>query len=343
MSLMETLLKTTTIKDSSLVSESKLFNATDIISVEVPIINVAFSGDIDGGLKSAITFIYGDSKNFKSLLGLMIVKAFLKKYDDGVVIFYDSEKGITPEYLTSLDINASRMIHCPVTDIEELKFDMVKKLGEIKFGDKVLFFIDSIGNLASKKELEDAENEKSVNDMTRAKSLKSFWRIVTPSISFKNIFCVAINHGYETMDLFPQKVMSGGKGNILASNQILNISKSKEKDGAELVGFKFNITVDKSRFVREGSKIPFVVNFNSGINKWAGFLESALEYGIIIKPSNGYYQRMDLESGEIIGNKIREKETYTEAFMKPILENPGFKEFIVNKYKLAKLSISESE
>jgi ribosomal protein L21E len=40
-------------------------------------------------------------------------------------------------------------------NIEELKFDISKQLQEIKKGDKVIIFIDSVGNLASKKEVKD--------------------------------------------------------------------------------------------------------------------------------------------------------------------------------------------
>lgn len=336
MSLTEKLLKTTTIKKSSLLSESTLFNEVDFIDTGVPIINTALSGAVDQGFSSGITFFYGDSKNFKSMLGLIMVRSYLNKYPESVCVFYDSEKGITVDYISSLGIDPNRMIHCPIRNVEELKFDIVMKLKELDdTGEKVIFFIDSIGNLASLKEMEDAENEKSVADMSRAKSLKSLWRIITPTISFNNLACVAINHGYETLDLFPQKIMSGGKGNMLASNNVINISKSQEKEGTELVGFKFNMTIDKSRFVKEKSKIPFIVNFDSGINIWAGFLDLMLEFGIVKKPSNGWYQLVDMETGEMLGNKMREKDLYCEEVMKPILSNLEFKKFIEKTYKLS--------
>jgi hypothetical protein len=70
--------------------------------------------------------------------------------------------------------------------------------------------IDSIGNLASKKEVEDAENEKSVADMSRAKSLKSLFRIITPHLTTKNIPCLAVNHIYQEMGLYPKAIVSGG-------------------------------------------------------------------------------------------------------------------------------------
>ena len=89
--------------------------------------------------------------------------------------------------------------------------------------------IDSIGNLASKKEVEDAENEKSVADMTRAKSLKSLFRIVTPHLTTKNIPCLAINHIYMTQEMYSKPIVSGGTGIYYSANQIFIISKSQEK------------------------------------------------------------------------------------------------------------------
>ena len=72
------------------------------------------------------------------------------------------------------------MLHTPITDVEKLKFDIIGQLENIERNDKVVIVIDSIGNLASKKELEDAINEKSVTDMSRAKALKGLFRMITP-------------------------------------------------------------------------------------------------------------------------------------------------------------------
>lgn len=341
--LLKRLLTSTTLKTSSLLSESTLFGDIDFINTNVPVINVALSGSIDRGLPSGITFLYGDSRNFKSLLGLIMVKGYLDKYEDGVCVFYDSEKGITPAYLNSIGINPERVIHCPIRNVEELKFDIVKKLNETDGSDsKIIFFIDSIGNLASLKEVEDAGDGKSVADMSRAKAIKSLWRIITPTIAFNNFACVAINHGYETLDLFPQKVMGGGKGNMLASNNVINITKSQEKEGTELVGFKFMMTIDKSRFVKEKSKIPFIVNFDKGLNIWGGFLDLCLEFGNIIKPSNGWYQLVNKETGEVIGTKMREKDLYKREIMEPIFNDPEFKKFVEDQYCIAQGTLLQS-
>lgn len=210
MSLLEKMLKAGNIKTASILSKSTFFNAKEFVPTDLPILNLAFSGSLDGGLLPGLTVVAGVSKSFKTMLCLYCMKAYLNKYSEGIAILYDSEFGITPEYIKSFDIDISRVIHIPITNVEELKFDIVQRLGEIEKNDKVFIMIDSIGNLASKKEVEDAENEKSVADMSRAKSLKSLFRIITPHLTTKNIPCLAVNHVYQEMGLYPKAIVSGG-------------------------------------------------------------------------------------------------------------------------------------
>ena len=54
-----------------------------------------------------------------------------------------------------------------------------------------------MGNLASKKEVEDAEAGKSVADMSRAKAFKSLFRMVTPHLTLKDIPLIVVNHTYK--------------------------------------------------------------------------------------------------------------------------------------------------
>ena len=93
------------------------------------------------------------------------------------MLFYDSEFGSPQSYFGQFGIDTSRVLHTPITNVEELKFDLIAQLEELGRDDNVIVVIDSIGNLASKKELEDAINEKSVADMSRAKALKGLFRM----------------------------------------------------------------------------------------------------------------------------------------------------------------------
>lgn len=335
MSLMDKMLKAGTVKGSSILADSSFFKEKDPIRTDLPILNIAFCGSLDGGLLPGLTVLAGQSKSFKTLLGLYCMKAYLDKYDDGIAILYDSEYGATPDYLESYDIDTSRVLHVPIEDVEQLKFDMTKRLDELEKGDRVFVLIDSIGNLASKKEVEDAMNEKSVADMSRAKQLKSLFRIVTPRLTTKDIPCVAINHIYQEIGLFPKNIVSGGTGIYYSANQIFIISKSQEKEGSDLAGFKFTINIEKSRYVKEKAKLPFRVMFDTGIDKWSSLFDLALESGHLTKASTGWYNIVDPKTGEIDDTKRRAKDIEKDdAFFKALVEDSKFKAFVEDKFKL---------
>lgn len=308
----------------------------------VPALNVAMSGDINGGVVGGITLIAGPSKHFKSLFALLKAKAFQKAEPEGVILYFDCEKGISKKYMKSVGIDMSRVLHIPFFNLEELNHEIAGQLEEIDKKDKVFIMVDSLGNTASKKETADAKAQKTAEDMSRAKKMKSFFRIITPHIAFKNIPFVGIGHTYKTQDLFPKDVISGGQGGILASNDIWIVGRQQEKEGKDIVGWNYIINIEKSRSVKEKSKIPIQVTYDGGISKYTAILEWALESGHIHKPSNGWYQTIDSETGEIGEKKYRARELNGEVF-KPILASESFQEFIRDKFQLKDGSIIDED
>jgi RecA/RadA recombinase len=343
MKLMEKLKKAGSIKHADVLSESSFFMAKDIIQTEIPALNIALSGSVSGGMTPGLTIIAGPSRHFKSMFGLLLVKAYLQKYSDAVCLFLDSEFGITPEYIKTMGIDTDRVLHIPIEHIEQLKFDIVKRLDEIERGDRVIIFIDSIGNLASKKEVDDALEEKSAADMTRAKQLKSLFRIMTPHFTTKDIPCVVVNHTYMEQTMYPRAIMSGGTGPMYSANTVFIIGKQQEKDGTEITGYNFIINVEKSRYVKEKSKIPVSVSFDGGISKWSGLLDVALESGHVVKPSNGWYSKVNVETGEIEDKKYRIKDVDSKEFWMSIVTSKSFSDFIKKKYQVAHGSIIKDE
>ena len=333
MSLLDKLKSNTTIKDAAILEKSKFFNEKDVVPTSVPMINVALSGNLDGGLTPGLTMWAGPSKHFKTAFSLLMAKAYMDKYEDAVVLFYDSEFGTPIKYFETFDIDKSRVLHVPLTDIEQLKFDIMNQLQNIERGDKLMIVLDSIGNLASKKEIEDALEQKSVADMSRAKQVKSLFRMITPHLTLKDIPMVVVNHTYKEIGMFPKDIVGGGTGSYYSADNIFILGRQQEKEGTEIVGYNFIINVEKSRYVREKSKIPISVSFEGGIQKYSGLLDVALEGKFVTKPSNGWYAKVDMETGEI-GQKHRLADTMTEEFWSDILENDDFKEYVRKKYEI---------
>lgn len=339
--LMEKLKKNSTIKEAAILSRSKIFDNRDISPTPIPIMNVGLSGDPAGGLTTGITQIAGPSKHFKTLFGLLQVKAYMDHHEDAVVLFYENEFGTTRKYFDSLNIDRDRVLHSPITDVEILKSDIMNQLDDIQRGDHVIILIDSIGNIASRKEVEDALDKKVVVDMTRAKALKSLFRMVTPHITLKDLPLIVINHTYKTIEMFSKEETSGGTGSVYASDTIWVVGRQQEKDKDKaLIGYNFTINIRKSRYVKENSKFNITVTFDQGIKKWSGLFENALEGGYISKISKGKYQRIDLETGEFVGEEFTETEALDMNEMwETIMEETNFKEFLISKYRLGEVKL----
>lgn len=343
MSLLEKLKKSSRSAGASVLSESKLFSEKELTTTPVPMINVALSGSIDGGLASGLTVLAGPSKHFKTSFALLMAAAYLKKHEDSVLIFYDSEFGSPQSYFESFGIDTSRVLHTPVTNIEELKFDLVHQLQEIDRNDKVVVVIDSVGNIASKKEVEDAENMKSVADMTRAKALKGLFRMVTPMLTLKDIPLLAINHTYMEQGMFPKAVVSGGTGVMYSADNVWIIGRQQDKDGTEIKGYHFVINVEKSRFVKEKSKIPISVSWEGGIQKWSGLLDVAMQGGYVVKPKNGWYMSKNPATDEELSGNVRAKQTLEKTFWTPVFEKTDFSNFITKKFKVGTVEMVTEE
>ena len=343
MSILDKIKKNSSIKESAILSKSKFFTEKDMIPTSIPIINVALSGKLDGGLTPGLTMWAGPSKHFKTAFSLLMAKSYLDKYEDAALLFYDSEFGTPQSYFDSFGIDTDRVLHTPITDIEQLKFDVMQQLTNLERKDRVIIVIDSIGNLASKKEVEDALEGKSVADMSRAKQIKSLFRMVTPHLTMKDIPMIVVNHTYKEIGMFPKDIVGGGTGSYYSADNIFIIGRQQEKEGTEVIGYNFIINVEKSRYVKEKSKIPVTVSFDGGISKWSGLLEIALESGHVIKPSNGWYSKVDKDTGEVEDKKYREKDTDTKDFWMPILKQKSFREYIENKYRVASSDILQSD
>lgn len=231
-STLSKLLKNSNIQNTTVLNDSNLYKEKDIVKTDYPIINIAFSGSINGGFTEGIHQFAGPSKHFKTCMALICASSFLQKYDDGIILLYDSEGGMPDKYFKNFNIDPNRVVYSFIKNMEELKIDVVKQLDLLEKQDHVLILLDSLGNLASKKELDDTLDSKSVADMSRAKQAKSLFRMVTPYLVEKNIPMFVINHTYKEIgSIFPRDIVGGG---CLAKGHAI-ITKDGLKDISEIV------------------------------------------------------------------------------------------------------------
>ena len=308
-------------------------------------LNLAFDGDlINGGLTQGVTCLAGKSKSFKTLFGLISCKAYLDAHPDAHMLFYDSEGGASQEYFESVGIDVDRVIYMPVMNIEELKFDLTTKMQEIRESyeeakneeDKPRFvvFVDSIGNLASIKEVKDAMSDNPAADMgTRAKALKALFRIITPYFDRCEMAMIAIMHTYDEMASMgaPKQIMSGGNGPMYSSNNVFIVGKQQIKEGKDIIGWQFILNIEKSRTIREKCKIPFEVLYGIGLDKYSGLLDIAIATGHVIKPKMGWYTRPNVENDK----SWRRKDASCSTFWDPVLADQTFLDAVKSMYCLS--------
>lgn len=315
--LRERLLKSIDNPLASIFSESEYANkAEGAIHLPIPMLNVAFSGRWNGGLCYGITVIAGESKHYKTGLGLVAVKGFQDQYPDGIVAYLDSELGAGLTYFDLLGIDKERVLHIPVENVEQAKLNAVALMEKVEKGEKVFIFYDSLGNTASKKELDDAKDGKSVADMSRAKAIKSFFRILTPQVNLKKCWMMVINHTYMTQEMFAKEIMSGGTGVTLSADSIFFMGRRQQKEDKDVVGYEFVMKANKSRFVKETSQFPLNSTFEDGIDPYSGLFDFALENGFIESPTKGFYTRKAVPDDK----KWRAKEiNRNDDFWAPVL------------------------
>lgn len=334
-SLMSKLLKKSSGKGShtSVLTDSDFFEKTMVATTNVPVNNIMLSGKVDGGISAGITQVVGDSRTFKTTFCLMQIAAFLQAHPNGVCIFVDSEFG-AGKYFKTFGIDTDKILHVPVQNIEEITFKLSQLLEEIAYKDEpVIVFIDSISQIASKKEVISALEENSAVDMTRAKTLNSLWRIVTPILTMKNIPLFVINSYYaDTSNKYAEAIIKGGKQLFLSSDTILMVTRSQEKDGTDLVGWNFNYNVMKSRFVKEKSKFTLTVRYDGGIDRYSGMFEMALDGGFVEAPKQGWY-RLTAASGIESEVSMRRKE-FTDEIWEKVIRTDAFKAYVYNRYSL---------
>ena len=167
----------------------------------------------------------------------------------------------------------------------------------------------------------------------KIKSIKKIGKKEVYDISVKDVEHYVLENG----------VVTHNTGVMYSSNNVWIIGRSQEKDGTDLVGYSFTINIEKSRFVKEKSKLKFLVRFDGGIDKYSGLLDLALESGHVKKPSNGWYSRVDTTTGEIEEKKYRELDTHNKDFWKPILSDVKYLEFVRSTFQLAVTPIQFAE
>ena len=258
------------------------------------IFNALVSGSIYGGIPSnKITAIAGESSTGKTFFCLGMVQSFLANDPEAGVIYFESESAISKSMIEERGIDSSRMMLVPITTVQEFRTQAIRILDkylEQKKDDRkpLMFVLDSLGMLSTTKEIEDSEAGKETRDMTRAQVVKSIFRVLTLKLGKAGVPMLVTNHTYDVVGAYvPTKEMGGGSGLKYAASTIIYLSKSKEKDGKEVVGNIIKATAAKSRLTKENSRVETRLFYDSrGLDRYYGLLELGEKYGVFQRKGN---------------------------------------------------------
>ena len=252
------------------------------------IFNALVSGSVFGGLSgNKITAIAGESSTGKTFFALAVVKNFLEQNPDGGVVYFDTESAITKSLLSDRDIDTGRVLVTNVVTIEDFRSQALRIVDNYLKAPEadrkpLMFVLDSLGMLSTNKEIQDALDDKTVRDMTKSQLVKGAFRMLTLKLGQADIPMIVTNHTYDVIGAYvPTKEMGGGSGLKYAATSIIYLSKSKEKDGKEIVGNIIKAKMAKSRLSKENKQVGIRLFYDErGLDRYYGLLELGEEGGL---------------------------------------------------------------
>lgn len=299
------------------------------------IFNALVSGSIYGGVSgNKITALVGESGCGKTFYALAVVKNFLENNPDGYCLYFDTESAITKSLLESRGVDISRVVVLNVVTVEEFRTKALKAVDIYLKKDEserkpCMFVLDSLGMLSTNKEITDTLAEKDTRDMTKSQVIKGAFRMLTLKLGQANIPMIVTNHVYDSMSMYSQKEISGGSGMKYSASTIVYLSKSKEKDGKEVIGAIIRAKTYKSRLSKENQEVETRLYYDErGLDRYYGLLELG-EIGGIWKNVAGRYE---IDGKKIYGKQIlAEPEKYFTSEIMQALDEIAKTEFSYGK------------
>jgi hypothetical protein len=130
-------------------------------------------------------------------------------------------------------------------------------------------------------------------------------------------------------------VVTHNSGLMYSASTIVYLTKSKDKDGTEVIGNIIKCKLQKSRLTKEQSKVDTKLSFTTGLDRYYGLSDLAIEAGIW-KSQGG---RIELEDGKkVFGKNINQDPS--KFFTKDILDR--IDEYCGKKYKFGN-SLEEND
>ncbi len=319
--------------DGSFLEDTSISTPSDWIDTGSKALNAIISGSLHKGIPvGRITGFAGPSGAGKTLIiNKILANAQKKGY---IAVIWDSEVAVDKQSAINVGMDLKKTKYYPVETIEECRNQISTFLDNIIAANdpslKFIVSIDSLGNLASSKEIEDARKGKDAADVgQRAKATKSMMRAITYKAAKAGVPILFSNHIYEGMEMFPSliKNQAGGKGPIYLASVLVQLATRNEKvsenpDESSIAiannvsGVTMSAMTVKNRIVPPFLKTELYLNFKTGLDTNTGLFDIALALGVIEQAGKTYQV-----NGESVGyRKNIEKDAAFWEKINPLLE-----------------------
>lgn len=254
-------------------------------------INALISGSIFGGIANTKRVMFAALSGVgKTFLCLSAAKTFLDTYPDGVLALFDTEAAITKQMLVDRGMDAKRIMIIEPRSVERFRSSALKICQNYLATPKenrprMMFMLDSLGNLSTEKEIRDTEADTDTKDMTRPGLLKGAFRMLNGPMAQGEIPMLIANHLYVDIPKsgkFTAYEINGGSGARYCADTIVYMTKSQDKNTTtnEVVGTIITATTNKSRFTKEKAKVQARISFTGGLDRYYGLVDIALRGGV---------------------------------------------------------------
>jgi RecA/RadA recombinase len=253
------------------------------------LLNALLSGSLFGGFPdNKVLALAGESTVGKTYFGLSLVASFLQVNPKGLVLYFDTEAAVTRRMFEGRGINPARIAISNIDTVEKFRTQALTALTKYEAHEEdtrppMMFVLDSLGGLASEKELKDSLEGNFVGDMTRAKAIRATFRMLRLKLAKLKVPMIVTNHTYQQIGAYvPTTIMAGGQGLKYAADIVIELSKKLDKNAeGEIQGFIIKAKLAKGRFTRERTVVETLLSYEKGLNRYHGLLEHAVDLGVV--------------------------------------------------------------
>ncbi len=302
---------------------SSLKNSTEDVVYVIPSSSPRINKLFGGGLPNGFTELYAEEGNYKSTLAYDFIKHAQKL--GLATLILETESSIHQDNVTMLEdigIDLDNLVIKKIKIVEdgfEYVDNFVQKAKEL--GLKAFVVIDSLGNMASRKEIERGyDSSKGLPE--RAKAINYAVRIFSNTVEDCEATVLIINHAHDGMKIggpasrFPQPKTSPGGKFLKFVCRIRAISKKcdKIKKGSKTIGINVRLTTTKNKITKDGENCIVPIIPGQGIMMIRETTELAYEIGIAVKRGNTVtYQESKFTIDEFESRLESDKKFYREV------------------------------